>query len=107
MVACPFRALIVTYWVFVFTLYEIFNVCDTLPAFIHLPGMYTSSDFLVPLYIRVTNLTNEHGYIQTQQLILFVVLGAVDEPLASCMVVQFEVYVFKWQLMCSFNTVDR
>ena len=37
---------------------------------------------------------------QAQQLILLVVFGAVYEPLASCVVVQLEIYVSKRKLVC-------
>ena len=33
------------------------------------------------------------GVFQAWKLILHVVFGAVDEPLASCVVVQFQIYV--------------
>ena len=40
-------------------------------------------------------------------MILLAVFGAVDEPLASCVMVQFQVYVSKWKLVCKFEILDR
>ena len=31
----------------------------------------------------------------------------MDEPLVSCMVIYFYVYVLEWQLVCKFGTVER
>ena len=36
----------------------------------------------------------------------FALFGAVDEPLASCSVVQVEVNVYKRQLVCKFDIMD-
>ena len=35
------------------------------------------------------------------------VFGAVAEPLASCVVVEFSVYVPKRKLVCTFDLVER
>ena len=48
MVVCTFWALVVPYRMLALsTLYEMINVCDIVSAFVHLPGMFTSSDFFL------------------------------------------------------------
>ena len=32
-------------------------------------------------------------------------LGAVDEPLASCMIVHFSAHISKWELVCKFGVI--
>ena len=44
---------------------------------------------------------------QAQQLVPLVAFRAVDEPLASCMMVHFLVYIFKRHLVCKFGIVER
>ena len=98
MVVCRFRALVVPYRMSAAsTLYEIINVCDIVSAFIHLPGIITSSDFFY----------NNVAVFHAKQLILLAPFGAVIKPLASCMVLQFWGYVFKWQLMCRSSITER
>ena len=47
MVACPFWALVVLYWMLaIFTKYEMVDVWDTVSALIHLPMMFLSTDYL-------------------------------------------------------------
>ena len=37
--------------------------------------------------------------------ILIVAFGAVDEPLASCMIVHFSAHISKWELVCKFGVI--
>ena len=58
-----------------------------------------------PLYIRL-NLGYSAGVFQALQLNLLVAFGAVDKPLASCMMVHFMFMFLKWQLVCKFRIVE-
>ena len=54
--------------------------------------------------IYILNLGLTAGELQALQLILLLALGAVDEPLDS----PLSVFGFqKWQLVCTFGTVER
>ena len=44
---------------------------------------------------------------QTWQPILLAVFWAVDEPISSCMMVQFYVYVSKWKSVCTLDIAER
>ena len=43
------------------------------------------------------------GVFQAKQLILLAAFRAVDEPLASCMIVHFSTHILKWELVCKFS----
>ena len=71
---------------------------DSVSAFIHLPRMFLSMPFFIEKqiaqvimdrhYIKVTWGLSA-GVFQAWQLILLVVFGAMDEPLASRMMAHF------------------
>ena len=71
--------------------------------------MFLSMDFLIEkrigivtmelLYIIFTYLTQGKQQECFRQLIILAVFVATDEPLASCLVVQFWVYISKLQLV--------
>ena len=46
---------------------------------------------------------NQQGCFR--QLILLAAFGAVDEPLASCMIVHFSAHISKWELVCKFGVI--
>ena len=120
MVACPFWALVVLYWILaLFTLHEMINVWDTIAIFIRLPRMFLSKYFLFEkgtwqittglLYIRFTYQTKDNQQECSRLIILFscVVLRAAYEPLASSMVVHFWIFNSKWQLVSKYGTMER
>ena len=88
----------------IFTWYEISNAWAIVSTIVHLPRLFTPTIVLwktdctnyhrPPLYhIYILNSGKSAGVFQGVQMILFAVFGAVDEPLASCVVVQLGVNV--------------
>ena len=52
MMACRFRALVFRHRIIgIFTLYEMFNVCDIVYALTRLPNMFLCTDFLFENHI--------------------------------------------------------
>ena len=39
-------------------------------------------------------------------MILLVAFGAVDKPLASCMIIHFSAHILKWELVCKFGMME-
>ena len=86
---------------------DMINICDNLSTFIHLHRMFPPTDIFFwttdwktqngpPLYqIFILCVGYSAGGIQALQLVLLVVFGAVDEPLAFCMTVHFGYFFFK------------
>ena len=94
-------------------LYIDFYVWDAVSTFNHLPRMFLSTDFA----FWITDWTCCHGpYLHA---ILRIIsrgvsglatdspcgFGAVDEPLASCMIVHFSAHISKWELVCKFGVI--
>ena len=60
MVACPFRALVVLYWMLtIFTWYEMFNLWVTVSIIVQLIRMFPHTDFL--FWLDWFNWTSFHG----------------------------------------------
>ena len=90
-----------------------FYVWDAVSIFNHLPMMFLSTDFA----FRITDWTCCHG--PQLHAILRIIsrgvsglatdspcgVGAVDEPLASCMIVHFSAHISKWELVCKFGVI--
>ena len=65
---------------------------------------------MLPSDSFMSNLLSQLGYstreFQAWQLIVFAVLGAVNQPLAFCMFVHFLKPSFKRQLVCKFDITE-
>ena len=110
----PSRALVVLYRMLtIFACYVFdFYVWDAVSIFNHLPRMFLSTDFA----LRIKDWTCCHGPHLHAILriisrgvsglaILLAAFGAVDEPLASCMIVHFSDHFSKWKLVCKFGVL--
>ena len=81
--------------------------------FNHLPRIFLYMYFA----FRITDWTCFHGPhlhailriinrgVSGLALILLAAFGAVDEPLASCMIVHFSAHISKWELVCKFGVI--
>ena len=119
--ACPFRTLVVLYRMFPFIICLI--LMNYLMEFYfigfvnaHLPGCFCPWTFRLNIGLNtspsdsfVSYLNSHLGYsageFQALQLIVLAVFGAVDWPLASCMLVHLWNSSLKREWVCKFDTV--
>ena len=93
--------------VYIYYVSNMINIWDTISTFIHLSRMFLPINFVqwttdLIVYNRshiyqiyMLNLVSSAGELQPLQLFLLAKFGPVDEPLASCMMVNYWVCDFK------------
>ena len=68
------------------------NVWATVSTIVHPPRMFPPADFL---FEKRIGLVSMNVVFEAKQPILLAVFRVVDEPVSSCVMVQFYVYVSK------------
>ena len=107
---CPVRCIGNTSW-----LWNVYCMGSCL-AYIHLPRKFQSTDFLgqrIDILPRIWFISDQHQINLTRSSVpglanIFpVVSGALDEPIASYMVVHVQIYDFEWRFVFIFGKAIR